>query len=158
MRQPLLSACALLASFALGAGTALQVQKLADLDIGDVPGMAALGLGDVVLDADCRTHRVTVTRDGMIYLNELLVGDLDGVEPLETRLRDLEGHRPRAGAGGRGLGRCEHLPAGVTAGRGVEVVAPRSLTYGDLTRVLAAAEASGASPINLVLVEDSESF
>ena len=156
MRQPLLSACALLASFALGVGTALQVQKLGDLDVGDVPGMAALG--EVVLDAGCRTHQVTVTRDGMIYLNKLLVGDLDDVEPLETQLRALEGYRLDAGGDGQGMGRCEHLPAGVPAGRGVEVVAPRSLLYGDLTRVLSAAEASGASPIRLVLVEDSESF
>ena len=158
MRQPALSACALLASFALGIGTAMQVEKLRDLDPRDVPGMAALGLGDVVLAADCREHRVAVTRDRMIYLNGLLVGDLDDIATLVTHLRVLEGYRLRARPGGPDAGSCPQLPAVEPFGRGIEVRAPRSLPYGDLTRVLAAAEASGAAPVRLTLEEDSARF
>ena len=158
MRQPLLSACALLASFALGVGTALQVQKLGDLDVGDVPGMAALGPGEIILDADCQTLRVSVDREHKLWLNGLHVGGLDDLEPLETHLREIEDYRLRAGTYEQGMSRCRHLPADVTVERGVDVKAPRTLPYGDLARLLGAVEASGLRPVRLTLVEESVRF
>lgn len=157
MRQPVISVCALLASFALGVGAALQVQnftRLGPLEAGHID----VAYDPHLLDAYCRAIHVRVDRAHDIWLNGMHVGGLGDVELLENYLRHIEERRRGGGMYEPGVSICRQLPAYAPARRGVEVKVPQTLAHDELARVLRAAEASGAGPVSLTFDDDSKRF
>jgi hypothetical protein len=158
MRRHSARACALLLSFALGVASSSRMERLAGLFDGDAPAPPPLGFAQLILDADCRTLRVTVDRDRELWLNGLHVGGIDDARLLEAYLSEIEDYRLRTGSYDEGMGRCRNLPPEVLVERGVEVKATRSLPYGDLALVLSAVEASGVRPVRLTLEDETVRF
>lgn len=153
MRQPVLSACALLASFALGVGAAGWLWPSAPPG----PNLIACSYAQDVADLSCQDIYVFVGGDGQLRLNSSKIGGLEELETLERRLQLIAARR-RESAATEGAGRCRPSYEGVPFRPGVEVIASPALHNRELARVLRAAESAGLGPVSLTIEGDAFKF
>jgi hypothetical protein len=164
VRQPALSVCALILSFAVGVATALQVQSLSDKTYaGDaqLPPLSSLTGANGAQSSstwNCHALIVAVNGRGLISFNEERLGTLDDTAPLVARLKAILRERETSGVGQQGIDSCKDFSANVAMDRVVYVRAPRSLPYGDLAILLDAVEGSGARSIKLALEDEAQDF
>lgn len=164
MRQPALSVCALILSFAVGVATALQVRSLSDKTSAadaQLPPMTSLTCAEGVQSGSTwNSHAlvVAVNGRGSISFNHERLGTLDDTAPLVSRLKSILRARETSGVGQQGIDSCRDFAANVAIDRIVYVRAPRSLPYGDLAILLDAVEVSGARSIKLALEDEAQDF
>jgi biopolymer transport protein ExbD len=95
---------------------------------------------------------VTIEPDRTLKLNKLSdMGTVDDLSPLSLKLREIFAERTRNRAFRSDIGALMDLPEEKRIEKTVFIKAPRTITYGEVARVLDGLKGTGADPIGLQL-------
>jgi biopolymer transport protein ExbD len=95
---------------------------------------------------------VTIQQDRTLKLNNLSeMGTVDDLSPLSSKLRSIVEERTQQHAYRADMLTRLDVPEQLRIEKTVFIKAPRSITYGEVIRVMDGLKATGASPIGLQL-------
>ena len=95
---------------------------------------------------------VTIQPDRTLKLNNLSeMGTVDDLSPLNTKLRSIFEQRTKQRAYRLDMATRVDIPESERIEKTVFIKAPRSITYGEVVRVMDGLKATGAGPIGLQL-------